>query len=116
MTPTNANKNTEVKWTSKKKVVASISKTGLVTGKTVGNSMIMATSQNGYSAECLVVCQAKITGITVNPTTARIPVGQTITLIATTSPKILTEKVTWKSSNTDVATVSDSELMIFIMY
>ena len=111
LTPTNANKNTEVKWTSKKKAVASISKTGLVTGKTVGNSMIMATSQNGYSAECLVVCQAKITGITVNPTTARIPVGQTITLIATTSPKTLTEKVTWKSSNTDVAKVDRNGLV-----
>ena len=108
LTPTNANKNTEVKWTSKKKAVASISKTGLVTGKTVGNSMIMATSQNGYSAECLVVCQAKITGITVNPTTARIPVGQTITLIATTSPKTLTEKVTWKSRNEDVAKVDNN--------
>ena len=48
---------------SKKKAVASENPKGLVTGKTVGNSMIMATSQNGYSADCLVVCQAKITGI-----------------------------------------------------
>ena len=59
--PSNANKNTEITWTSKKKAVASVNQKGLVTGKTVGNSMIMATSQNGYSADCLVVCQAKIT-------------------------------------------------------
>ena len=70
--------------------------------------MIMATTQNGYSAECLVVCQAKITGITVNPVTARIPVGQTIQLTATTSPGTITEKVTWKSRNEDVAKVDNN--------
>ena len=106
--PSNANKNTEITWTSKKKEVASVNQKGLVTGKTVGNSMIMATSQNGYSADCLVVCQAKITGITVNPVTANMTVGQKITLTATTSPEIVTEKVTWKSRNEDVAKVDNN--------
>ena len=106
--PSNANKNTEITWISKKKEVASVNQKGLVTGKTVGNSMIMATSQNGYSADCLVVCQAKITGITVNPVTANMTVGQKITLTATTSPEIVTEKVTWKSRNEDVAKVDNN--------
>ena len=106
--PSNANKNTEITWTSKKKAVASVNQKGLVTGKTVGNSMIMATSQNGYSADCLVVCQAKITGITVNPVTANMTVGQKIILTATTSPEIVTEKVTWKSRNEDVAKVDNN--------
>ena len=106
--PSNANKNTEITWTSKKKAVASVNQKGLVTGKTVGNSMIMATSQNGYSADCLVVCQAKITGITVNPVTVNMTVGQKITLTATTSPEIVTEKVTWKSRNEDVAKVDNN--------
>ena len=106
--PSNANKNTEITWTSKKKEVASVNQKGLVTGKTVGNSMIMATSQNGYSADCLVVCQAKITGITVNPVIANMTVGQKITLTATTSPEIVTEKVTWKSRNEDVAKVDNN--------
>ena len=70
--------------------------------------MIMATSQNGYSAECLVVCQAKITGIKINPVTANMTVGQKITLTATTSPEIVTEKVTWKSRNEDVAKVDNN--------
>ena len=102
--PSNANKNTEITWTSKKKAVANVNQKGLVTGKTVGNSMIMATSQNGYSADCLVVCQAKITGITVNPVTANMTVGQKIILTATTSPEI----VTWKSRNEDVAKVDNN--------
>ena len=106
--PSNANKNTEITWTSKKKAVASVNQKGLVTGKTVGNSMIMATSQNGYSADCLVVCQAKITGIKINPVTANMIVGQKITLTATTSPEIVTEKVTWKSRNENVAKVDNN--------
>ena len=106
--PSNANKNTEITWTSKKKAVASVNQKGLVTGKTVGNSMIMATSQNGYSTDCLVVCQAKITGITINPVTANMTVGQKITLTATTSPEIVTENVTWKSRNEDVAKVDNN--------
>ena len=106
--PSNANKNTEITWTSKKKAVASVNSKGLVTGKTLGNSMIMATSQNGYSADCLVVCQAKITGIKINPVTANMIVGQKITLTATTSPEIVTEKVTWKSRNEDVAKVDNN--------
>ena len=106
--PSNANKNTEITWISKKKAVASVNQKGLVTGKTVGNSMIMATSQNGYSADCLVVCQAKITGIKINPVTANMIVGQKITLTATTSPEIVTEKVTWKSRNEDVAKVDNN--------
>ena len=106
--PSNANKNTEITWTSKKKAVASVNQKGLVTGKTVGNSMIMATSQNGYSADCLVVCQAKITGIKINPVTANMIVGQKITLTATTSPEIVTENVTWKSRNEDVAKVDNN--------
>ena len=109
--PSNANKNTEITWTSKKKEVASVNQKGLVTGKTVGNSMIMATSQNGYSADCLVVCQAKITGITVNPVTASIPVGGTIQLTATIAPNTVTEKITWKSSNTNVAKVDRNGLV-----
>ena len=106
--PSNANKNTEITWTSKKKEVASVNQKGLVTGRTVGNSMIMATSQNGYSADCLVICQAKITGIKINPVIANMTVGQKITLTATTSPEIVTEKVTWKSRNEDVAKVDNN--------
>ena len=109
--PNNANKNIKMKWTSKKKTVATVTQGGMVTGKAVGNSTIMAASKNGKSAECLVVCQAKITGITVNPVTASITVGGTIQLTATIAPNTVTEKITWKSSNTDVAKVDRNGLV-----
>ena len=109
--PNNANKNTKMKWTSKKKTVATVTQDGMVTGKAVGNSTIMAASKNGKSAECLVVCQAKITGITVNPVTAVIQIGETTKLTATIAPNTVTEKITWKSSNTDVAKVDRNGLV-----
>lgn len=109
--PSNANKNTTMKWTSKKKTIATVTQTGLVTGKKVGNSTIMAATSNGKSAECLVVCQAKITGITMNPVKAFIPLGETTQLTATITPGNVTEKITWKSSNTDVAKVNGSGLV-----
>ena len=109
--PNNANKNTKMKWTSKKKNVATVTQGGMVTGKAVGNSTIMAASKNGKSAECLVVCQAKITGITVNPVTAVIQIGETTQLTATITPNTVTEKITWKSSNTDVAKVNRNGLV-----
>lgn len=44
--PNNANKNTKMRWTSKKKTVATVTQDGMVTGKAVGNSTIMAASKN----------------------------------------------------------------------
>ena len=105
-TPSNANKNTTMKWTSKKKKVATVTQNGTVTGKAVGNSTIMASTPNGKSAECLAVCQAKITGITINPVNASIQIGKTIQLTAEATPSTVTEKITWKTNNEDVAKVN----------
>ena len=105
-TPSNANKNTTMKWTSKKKKVATVTQNGTVTGKAVGNSTIMASTPNGKSAECLAVCQAKITGITINPVNASIQIGETIQLTAEATPSTVTEKITWKTNNEDVAKVN----------
>lgn len=107
--PANANKNTKVIWESEDSNIASVNENGFVTGKEVGKTNIIATTENGvYDDECLVICQAKITGITVSPTTANIQVGQKIQLTAVTTPEIVTEKITWKSRNEEVATVDEN--------
>ena len=50
-----------------------------------------------------------VTGVTVSPTTLTLEVGKTSTLTATVTPSNATDKtVTWKSSNTSVATVSSA--------
>ena len=49
-----------------------------------------------------------VTGVTLSPTTATLTVGETVTLTATVAPEGATDKsVTWSSSNTSVATVSN---------
>ena len=107
--PANANKNTKVIWESEDSNIASVNENGFVTGKEVGKTNIIATTENGvYDDECLVICQAKITGITVSPKTANIQVGQKIQLTAVTTPETVTEKMTWKSRNEEVATVDES--------
>ena len=107
--PANANKNTKVIWESEDSNIASVNENGFVTGKEVGKTNIIATTENGvYDDECLVICQAKITGITVSPKTANIQVGQKIQLTAVTTPEIVTEKITWKSRNEEVATVDEN--------
>lgn len=81
----------------------------MVTGKEVGITNIIATTENGvHDAKCFVKCQAKITGIPVSPTTANIQVGQKIQLTAVTTPETVTEKMTWKSRNEEVATVDEN--------
>lgn len=90
------------------KKVATVTQNGTVTGKAVGNSTIMASTPNGKSAECLAVCQAKITGITINPVNASIQIGETIQLTAEATPSTVTEKITWKSRNKDVAKVDNN--------
>jgi len=53
-----------------------------------------------------------VTGVSVEPTTASIGVGETVQLTATVEPSNATNKnVTWSSSNTSVATVSSSGLV-----
>ena len=107
--PADANKNTKVIWESEDNNIASVNENGLVTGKEVGITNIIATTENGvHDAKCFVKCQAKITGITVSPTTANIQVGQKIQLTAVTTPETVTEKMTWKSRNEEVATVDES--------
>ena len=50
-----------------------------------------------------------VTGVTLLPTTATLTVGETTTLTPTVAPATATDKsVTWLSSNTSVATVSNS--------
>ncbi|MBO8132014.1 MAG: Ig-like domain-containing protein, partial [Candidatus Marinimicrobia bacterium] len=53
-----------------------------------------------------------VTGVSVEPTTASIGVGETVQLTATVEPSNATNKnVTWSSSNPSVATVSSSGLV-----
>ena len=60
-------------------------------------------------ATCKITVTKPITKITLNKTSAKIFIGKTVTLKSTVSPSNATNRnVTWKSSNTSVATVSSA--------
>lgn len=113
VTPGNATKK-EVKWSTSNKNVATVSPSGLVTAKSAGTATITCTAQDGsgVKATCKITVKnpvVKVTKVTLNKTTATLAPKETLTLKATVTPTNATNKaVTWKSSNTKIATVSSS--------
>lgn len=104
--PSNAS-NQKVTWKSSNTSVATVSSTGKVTAKKNGKANIMATTSDGkLVATCKITVKTKATGVTVK-STANAYIGKTITLKATVKPSSASNKnVTWKSSNTSIATVN----------
>ena len=97
-----------VTWTSSNTAVATVSSDGTVKGIKAGTATITCTSNaTGLSNSCAVTV---ITGsITLNKSEVALLKDKTVTLKATLTPSDLSDKsVTWKSSNTKVATVSSS--------
>lgn len=110
VTPSNAN-NTKVTWASSNTKIANVSASGYVTAIGAGTTVITCKAQDGSGviATCKVTVKNPVTSIKLNKTTKSVFVGKTYKLKATVGPKNATSKtVTWKSSNTKVATVSSS--------
>ena len=109
VTPTSAT-NRKVSWKSSDESVATVSSTGVVTAKSIGNANITATTTDGtnISATCKVsVVETPATGISLNKTAATLKANQTVSLTATVTPSTATnKKVSWKSSDESVAAVS----------
>lgn len=98
-----------VTWKSMNKNVATVNSKGVVTAKAAGTANIRCIAADGSEvmAVCKVTVTKPVTKITLNKTSAKIFIGNKTTLKATVSPSTATDKtVTWKSSNTKVATVN----------
>jgi len=111
--PSNA-ANKSVTWSSSNTSVATVSSTGMVTGKAPGTATITAKAADGSGKSATVTIMVPapfvfVTGISIAPSSVAVAVGGTATLIATITPSTATNKlVTWSSSNTNVATVSSA--------
>jgi len=107
--PDNAS-NRNVVWTSSNPAVATVNN-GLVSALTEGATIITVTTQDGnHTASCAVTVAKAIPVISVklNKTTLTLMDGCKDTLIAIIFPDDASNKnVTWTSSNTNVATVSN---------
>lgn len=100
-----------VKWTSSNEAVVTVDAAGKLTAKTAGKAIITAITSDGNVMYCIVTVEnIKVSKITITTTTSnKIATGKKVTLKATVTPSNAYNKgVTWKSSNTKVATVSSS--------
>ena len=99
-----------VSWSSTNDVVASVAD-GVVTAKSAGSATITAKIST-FSATCTVTVTdpyVKVTSVTLDKTSLDLVEGDAAQLTATVAPDNATDKaVTWKSSDTKVATVSAS--------
>ena len=113
----NTTSNKGVTWTSSNTNVATVNGSGLVTPKAVGTSTITVKTNDGSNktATCNVTVRQLVTGITLNRTTAQMVSRNTLQLTTNITPSTASNKaVTWKSSNTAVATVNASGLVTAI--
>jgi len=113
ITPSNAT-NKNVAWSSSDSAVATVSTSGVVTGKSAGKATITVTTEDGgKKAACEVTVTAStgtnvpVTGVSLNKSSTTITVGDKETLTPTIMPGNATnQNVAWESENASVAHVS----------
>lgn len=96
-------------WKSSDKKVATVNSKGKITAKKVGKATITVTTKKGAKATVTVTVQkkaVKCTKIAVDKKKITLKVKKSYQLKVTKTPVTTLEKVTYKSSNTKVATVS----------
>ena len=101
-----------ITWISSDKKIATVSTSGVVTGKKAGTAVITAVSSSGYTATCTVtVTPVTATSVKLNKKSGSLKVGGTVTLKATVSPSNASDKsVTWESTDPEIATVVNGKV------
>lgn len=107
--------NKEVSWASSNESVATVDSNGNVKGLKEGSATITVTTKDGSKTATCKVTVSKpastisVTGVSLNKTSLSLTVGGSQSLSATVSPSNASDKsVSWKSSDTSVATVDGS--------
>lgn len=110
--PENAT-NLQINWISSNADVATVSPNGVVTGMTVGTSIITASASNGKKASCIVmVTPVYVSSISLDKSIMSIVKGKTGALSVATQPTdAFNKNISWSSSNTAVATVTDNGIV-----
>lgn len=108
--PSNTSEDKTLEWSSDDISVATVSATGIVTGRNPGTATITVTASNGMSAQCVVTVISDIKFVSLNLTAMEMEEGVKQSLRATINPSNTTnsKELKWKSSNTGVATVNQN--------
>ena len=110
VTPENATDKSVV-WESSNKSAAAVSQEGLVTAVGEGKATITVKTEDGeFSASCEITVEKKevpVTGISIEPSSLKLPAGDTYSLIPHVQPSNATnQNIKWLSTNESVATVN----------
>ena len=109
-----SNSLTAVTWESSNPQVATIDENGVLTGISAGSTTIKATSVVNsnvtFEREIIVKAPAEKVTITTDDSTSAF-VGETIQLHATVEPSTVDGAVTWRSSDSNIATVDENGLV-----
>ena len=104
--------NKNVVWSSSNPKVAVVDNQGKVTAVGKGEAVITAKSSDNGSVfgSCTVVVSYKVS-LSLNCGTQMVVVGNSLTAKATVSPSSANQGVSWSSSNTKIATVSNGKIV-----
>ncbi len=107
LTPKNST-DTAIVWESSDPKVATVDNEGKVIAKAAGTAIIMARLNTGAVAYCKVNVTLPVNGLILNFTDKTIYIGEKFKLKVSVNPSTATDLgVTWKSSNTSIATVNE---------
>lgn len=96
-------------WSINDNSVATISQTGVLTGKSVGAADLKVKADNGvYAMLRVVVSEPKPTSVLISPSSITLNEGDNRYLTATVYPLNANQSVSWSSSNASVVSISTS--------
>ncbi|GEM_PF-4660482 len=105
--PIGATLQGEVSWVSSDSSVATVDNQGNVKAVGAGTADITV-SLEGYNATCHITVVIPVSSVSLDKTSLELIKGESETLTATVNPSDATDKtVTWKSSNSSVASVQN---------
>ena len=108
MTPrVSSNAHASYKWSVQDKKIASVTQTGVITGKKAGKTTVTVKTQNGKTAKVTVYVRKAPGKVTLNKSSVALKVKKTVQLKAEL-PENTYSAITWTSSDERIATVSDS--------
>ena len=92
-------------WSSKDKTVATVTKSGKITGKKAGKTTVTVKTHNGKTAKVTVKVKKAPSKVTLNKSSVEMNEGDSLQLKATL-PSDTYSNITWSSSDNKVAKVS----------